>query len=95
MSMKHKNDYYKVSNDNITILDEEPSVNDKPSKVHNVFSKFMIAIVVWFLVAFAIFCPIAAYSYYKTHSMFMWPIPILGLVLALTLPVAMLACKKY
>lgn len=96
MKLKHKNDdYYTVSNDNATILNDEPSANNKPSKVH----KLMIALVIWVLVACAILCPIAAYSYYKTHSMFMWPIILLGLVLYIMLSLFFLVVyfsdKKY
>ena len=80
--MNKNNDYYTVNNSMLSkdnTISDEPSANNKPGKVHNGFTKFMITIVVWFLGACAIFRPIAAYSYYKTHSMFMWPI-ILGLV---------------
>lgn len=96
MRLKHKNDdYYTISNDNNTMLNEEPSANNKLGKVN----KFMIAIVIWVLGACAILCPIAAYSYYKTHSMFIWPIIMLGLVLYIMLSLFFLVVyfsdKKY
>lgn len=88
MGLKHKNDdYYTISNDT-TILNDEPSVNDKPDKAYNCFTKFMItmlATVIWILLTCVIFCPIVIVAYYNQNNIsglahIMCPI-ILGLVL--------------
>ena len=88
MGLKHKNDdYYTISNDT-TILNEKPSVNNKPGKAHNGFTKFMItmlATVIWILLTCIIFCPIVIVAYYNQNNIsglahIMCPI-ILGLVL--------------
>lgn len=89
MGLKHKNDdYYTISNDT-TILNDEPSANDKPGRrFNNGFTKFMInmlSIVIWILLTCVIFCPIAIVAYYNQNNIsglahIMCPI-ILGLVL--------------
>jgi len=84
---KKNDDYYTVSKNN-TILNDEPSVNDKPGKAHNGFTKFMITMlstVIWILLTCVIFCPIVIVAYYNQNNIsglahIMCPI-ILGLVL--------------
>lgn len=86
--INNKNDdYYMVSKDT-SILNNESSVNNKPGKVHNGFTKFMItmlATVIWILLTCVIFCPIVIVAYYNQNNIsglahIMCPI-ILGLVL--------------
>ena len=70
MGLKHKNDYYTISNDT-TILNEKPIENNKPGKAHNGFTKFMItmlATVIWILLTCVIFCPIVIVAYYNQNN---------------------------
>lgn len=95
MSLMNKNnDYYTVnssilSKDDTAILnDNQSDNNDKPGKVHNGFTKFMIimlAIVVWVLLTCIIFCPVVIIAYYNQNNIgglahIMCPV-IFGLVL--------------
>lgn len=62
--ISNKNDdYYTVSKDN-TILNDKPIVNDKPGKTHNGFTKIMIIITLFVLLAGVIFLSIAIIAAY-------------------------------